>query len=75
VLDTKAEFQELLVVRADRLKDILAELSNYWLLDEIKAKQRSRNRDICEEDMNTDYFHALANQRRRKKDDSCSRWT
>jgi hypothetical protein len=27
----------------------------------------SRDKDICEGDKNTTYFHALANQRRRKK--------
>jgi hypothetical protein len=32
-----------------------------------KAKQRSRDKDICEGDRNTAYSHALADQRRRKK--------
>jgi hypothetical protein len=66
-LDIKAESQELLVGGAKRFKQILAELSSFWLIEEIKAKQRSRDKNICEGDRNTASFHALANQRRRKK--------
>jgi hypothetical protein len=34
---------------------------NLWLREEIKAKQRSRDMDIKEGDINTNYFHTLAN--------------
>ena len=49
-----------------RLKFTHAELQKISLQDEIKAKQKSRDRDIKEGDRNTSYFHVVANQRRRK---------
>jgi hypothetical protein len=57
-LDIKAESQELLAAEADRFKKILSELSKFWLIEEIKAKQHSRDKDIYEGDTNTAYFHA-----------------
>jgi hypothetical protein len=48
------------------LKDIYAEMHNLWLKEEVKAKQRSTDRDIKEGDRNVTYFHFVANQRRRK---------
>jgi hypothetical protein len=49
------------------MRDITKELDHIWSVEEIKAKQRSRDRNISEGDRNTTYFQALANQRKRKK--------
>lgn len=64
-LDIKSETSELSEDEQNRFKQICAEIQNLWLKDEVKAKQRSRDRDIMEGDRNTAYFHAVANQRRR----------
>jgi hypothetical protein len=65
-LDIKVESDELSVEEQIRMKEIYAEMHNLWLKEEVKAKQRFRDRDIKEGDMNTAYFHTVANQIRRK---------
>jgi hypothetical protein len=66
ILDIKSETEELSPAELLRFKNIYAEMHNLWLKEEVKAKQRSRDRNIKEGDKNTTYYHSVANQRRRK---------
>jgi plasmid maintenance system killer protein len=67
LLDQALEERDLEEVEWNRYKQLEEELDKFWRMEEIKIRQRSRDRDILEGDRNTTYFHALANYRSKKK--------
>jgi hypothetical protein len=67
-LDLESESRPLNAQEQNIVKELARDLDRLWALEEIKAKQRSRDRDILEGDRNTSYFMTIANHRARTKD-------
>ena len=65
-LDIMFESQPLSVEDINRLDLILRELNSYWIMEETKAKQRSRDRDILQGDRNTAYFHDVSKKKEKR---------
>jgi hypothetical protein len=61
VLDKLAEQQVLTSNKLEKGKMMSLQLEQTWRIEELKAQQRSRDRDIKEGDRNTTYFFAKAN--------------
>jgi hypothetical protein len=71
--DMEPEVRDLDEDKKNKMKALGGELENIWALEEIKVRQRSRDINILEGDRNAAYFHAIANQRHRKRKTECIR--
>ena len=70
-LNSLAENRDLTLEEANDLRMVEKELEHIQSLEEIKARQRSRDMNLLEGDRNTAYFQAIANHRSRKKKIEC----
>jgi hypothetical protein len=66
-LDEESEKRILDDNEKGRMKALARELEQIWYLEEIKARQRARDKQKLEGDKNTTYFHAVTNYRNMKK--------
>jgi hypothetical protein len=65
-LHVLAEQHHLNEQERERRKSLCLQLDKLWKMEEIKARQRFREREIEEEHRNTTYFFVVANYRRKK---------